>query len=167
MFAMKKINAKLAVMLVFCILSSAAFVGGIPMIIFCAANHVSIVMIAGIIMTAFDFYACPILWINFGGAVALKAVVKAVEEENLYTAEEIAVQQNKEVKIVVNQIRTCMQKGYIKGYLFDGEKLTLNENRKQGRRLINVKCANCGAAYGYYSDEEAVCPYCGTPANQK
>ena len=80
---MKKINAKLAVMLVFCILSSAAFVGGIPMIIFDAANHVSIVMIAGIIMTAFDFYACPILWINFGGVVALKAVVKAVEEEKL------------------------------------------------------------------------------------
>ena len=91
------------------------------MIIFGAANHIPVVMIAGIIMTAFDFYACPILWINFGGVVALKAVVKAVEEENLYTAEEIAVQQNKEVKIVVNQIRTCMQKGYIKGYLFDGK----------------------------------------------
>ena len=51
--------------------------------------------------------------------------------------------------------------------LFDGEKLTLNENRKQGRRLINVKCSNCGAAYGYYSDKDGVCPYCGTPAKHE
>lgn len=164
MLAMKKINAKLATILIFCILSSAALVGGVPMIIIGASNHISFVMITGIVLVAFDFYACPILWVNFGGASNLKTVVKAVEEENIYTVEGIAKQQNKQPEVVVNEIRTCMQKGYISGYLFDGEKLTLNENRKQGKRLLNVKCGNCGATYGYYSDEDGVCPYCGTPS---
>ena len=164
---MKKINAKLATILIFCILSSAAFVGGIPMIIIGASNHISIVMILGIIMVAFDFYACPILWVNFGNCANLKTVVKAVEEENIYTVQDIARQQNKQPKDVENQIRVCLQKGYIVGYLFDGERLTLNENRKQGKRLLTVKCRNCGATYGYYSDQDGVCPYCGTPAKHE
>ena len=163
---MKKINIKITVLAIFAVLSSLAFAGGGPLIGVGVANEIPAVMITGIVMVAFDFYACPILWIIFAGYLNLRTVVKAVEEENLYTVEEIAKQQNKDAQGVATQIRTSMAKGYLKGYLFDGEKLTLNENRKQGKRLLKTTCPNCGATYGYYSDEDGVCPYCGTPAGK-
>ena len=49
-------------------------------------------MLLGIVFTAFDFYACPILFSIYGGVNTLKKVVKAVEIDRIYDVKNIAVQ---------------------------------------------------------------------------
>ena len=48
-------------------------------------------MLLGIVFTAFDFYACPILFSIYGGVNTLKKVVKAVEIDRIYDVKNIAV----------------------------------------------------------------------------
>ena len=164
---MKKINSASARLLVFAILSACLFVGGIPMIIIGAANKMTAVMVLGIVFTAFDFYACPILFSVYGGVNNLKKVVKAVEIERIYDVKNIAVQTGLNEETVKADVLKCIGKGYIAGLLFDGETLRFNDNRKAERRVLHTKCPNCGAPIDYYADEAPVCPYCGASADKK
>lgn len=164
---MKKINSASARLLVFAILSACLFVGGIPMIIIGAINGMTVVMIFGIVFTAFDFYACPILFTGYGGMNNLKKVVRAVEVDRIYDLKNIAVQTGLNEETVKANILKCIEKGYIEGFLFDGEALRFNDNRKAERRKLHTKCPSCGAPIDYYADEAPVCPYCGASADKK
>ena len=159
---MKKINTKVAVMLTLSLISLAAFIAGIPMIVISASSS-KVLMIFGIIFVAFDFYACPMLFIQYGNSLALKRIVKAIVEERIYDVQNIATHTGNNPQAITEQIRTCISKGYVTGLLFDGEKLTYNDNRAEGRKILHVECKSCGATITYYSDETPVCPYCGTP----
>ncbi len=162
----KNINIKVNALLSFAVLSAILLVGGIPMIIIGASSQ-KIVMILGIIFVAVDFYACPVLFIKYGDAVSLKRVVKAVNEEHIYDIKIISAHTGKSAEVIRQQIRQCIDNGYIAGLLFDGEKLCFNDNQKADKKLISVKCLNCGATINYYSNENPVCPYCGTPYEKK
>lgn len=162
----KNINIKVTTSLIIAVLSAILFVGGIPMIIIGASSQ-KIVMILGIIFVAVDFYACPILFIKYGEAVSLKRVVKAVNEEHIYEIKTLSAHTGKTEEFIKQQIRQCIDNGYIAGLLFDGEKLYFNDNQKADKKLISVKCLNCGATINYYSNESPVCPYCGTPYEKK
>ena len=160
---MKKINAKVRTLLLLGTLSALLFVGGIPMIIVGAGKN-TLVMILGIVFVAFDFYACPILFVAVGNAKSLKRTVQAVMVEHLYAVSDIAVQTGKNEEQVKQEILTCIDKGYITGLLFDGTTLSYNDKRKADRELLHCKCENCGATVNYFSDDATpVCPYCGTP----
>ena len=161
---MKKLNQKITTILVFTILSAILLVGGIPMIIIGAGKN-TFVMVTGIIFTAFDFYACPMLFTFYGSLLSLKNTAKAVNDEHIYDVAQIAVQTGKNAEVVKADILKCLEKGYITGLLFDGEKLTFNQNKKADRMLLKGVCPSCGAPVKYYSDETPVCPYCGTPLN--
>ena len=161
---MKKLDKKITITLLFAIISAILFVGGIPMIIMGAGKN-TFVMVTGIIFTALDFYACPVLFSCYGSLLSLKNTAKAVNDEHIYDIEQIAVQTGKNADIVKADILKCLEKGYITGLLFDGEKLTFNQNKKADRTLLKGICPNCGAPVKYYSDETPVCPYCGTPLN--
>ena len=164
---MKQINKSATRLLVFAVLSVCLFVGGIPMIIIGAANKMTAVMVLGIVFTAFDFYACPILFSIYGGVNTLKKVVKAVEIDRIYDVKNIAVQTGLNEEIVKADILKCIEKGYITGLLFDGETLRFNDNRKAERRRLRTKCLSCGAPIDYYADESPVCPYCGASADKR
>ena len=163
---MKKINAKITTLLSFAILSAILFVAGIPMIII-GAGKMPVVMILGIIFTAFDFYACPLLFTSLGTVKSLKRTLSAILNEHLYTTDEIAKQTGKTAEVVKRDILTCIEMEYLTGLLFDGTTLSYNDNRKADKRLLTVKCVNCGAAISYYSDESPVCPYCGASQAKK
>lgn len=66
----KKIN----LLLFFGILSAILLVGGIPMIIIGAEKN-TFLLVTGIVFTAFDFYACPIIFSLYGSAVSLNHTV--------------------------------------------------------------------------------------------
>lgn len=166
---MDKISKKTNLLLFFGIVSALLLVGGIPMIIVGAGKNVPI-MIIGIIFTAFDFYACPILFASYGSAISTKNTVRCVMLEHIYSVKDIAVQTGKNEETVKSEILKALEKGYITGLLFDGERLVLNENKKAERRLLTAKCQSCGASVNYYADEpNPACPYCGTaikPSNK-
>ena len=160
------VQSKRKKILFWAIFGSIGFVIGIPMIIIGAANKMTAVMVLGIVFTAFDFYACPILFSIYGGVNTLKKVVKAVEIDRIYDVKNIAVQTGLNEEIVKADILKCIEKGYITGLLFDGETLRFNDNRKAERRTLHTKCPNCGAPIDYYADEAPVCPYCGASADK-
>lgn len=158
---MKKIDSKVATLLALAIISLTALVGGIPMIIVGSSSS-KVLLIFGIIFVAFDFYACPILFVQYGNARALQRVVRAVVVEHIYDVQTIASHTGNNPEQITDQIRMCIGKGYITGLLFDGEKLTYNDNREAGKTLLSVECKRCGAPVKYYSGETPVCPYCGS-----
>lgn len=162
---MEKANKKRTRLLTLAILSAFLFAGGIPAIIV-GAGRATWLMIVGIVLTAADFYACPLLFVSYGGAVSLCRTVRAVEEEHLYTVKEIAMQTRRPEGTVKEELYKCIDAGYLCGYLFDGENLTLNSNRSKESATCRVLCESCGAIYEYPVTEEGKCPYCGTPAKQ-
>ena len=163
---MNILDSTLKKRLVTSILSAVAFVVGIIMIILGAGRN-TIVTIIGIILTAFDFYACPLLFVSYNSLVSLRRTVKAVNEENIYSVQKIATHTIKKPAIVKQEITKAIEKGYIIGLLFDGETLSFNENKKANHTLLIAKCPNCGANVNYYSDETPICQYCGIALEEK
>ena len=98
---------------------------------------------------------------------SLLRVVELVERDNVYSVEEIASQTNCSKRDVLQKIRKALEKRYIEGYLLvDDSRLKLNENVRQKRARMTVKCHNCGAAVEI-SEADANCPYCGTVVTRK
>ena len=128
------------------------------------AGKNTFVLVMGIIFTALDFYACPILFSAYGSAQALNKTVHCVMNEHIYNVKDIAAQTGKNEETVKSDVLAAIGKGYITGLLFDGEKLTYNDNAKATGKTLRVKCDCCGAPVVYYSDEaNPTCPYCGNP----
>lgn len=162
---MKKINAKTTRLLIISIISGIALFGGIPLLTLGATREIPALLAIGIAMIVINFYACPLLIIYYVNVKTLKRTAKAVCEEHIYDVKTIALQTGKPEEFIKQQIFVCIEKGYITGFLFDGEKLTVNANIKANKKILSYKCPNCGATVTYYSNEHPVCPYCGTPKN--
>ena len=141
---MSKYKKDKSLMLFFAILLSVLFVAGIPGIVLSAGKS-AILLALSIICVAAGFYVMPILWIQFGSLCSLGRLIFAVENEYIYTVKDLAIYLNKDEKSVRNEINTCIRKRYLTGYLFDGETLTLNENKKVGKTVRTVVCSGCGA----------------------
>ena len=139
-------------------------VAGIPMIPVGFSLGYTFLGIIGIVFTAVGFYGCPLAWSTFGGYAPMVRVVYAIVHESMYSVSEIATYLRKNEKTVQGIITKCIDKLYLEGYFFDGEKLTLNENKKLKQKTAYTKCPNCGAPLPASSgaDGHIRCPYCDT-----
>ncbi len=153
---MSQIDKSKNVYLIFAILFSVMFVAGIPLIIMFASKSI-LLMVVGIIFVLFGFYGTPLLWINFGKMCSLSRIVTAVVDEHLTTNEEISKHLQIDQNSVKQMLTECINKRYITGFLYNGEKLELNEKKAPRKSL--QKCFNCG---GKLEDRgnEFFCPYC-------
>lgn len=163
---MQLLDKKVRVLLWTSVLVSVLFVAGIPMIIFGASRGVSLLLVAGIILTGGGFYATPLLWVAYGGQVVYRRLVYAVCREHILRTSELATQLGKGEEQTCQMIRVCIQKYYLPGYLFDGEVLTLNENTDPHQQLRSFVCESCGARFACEPGQPAVCPYCKTVAKE-
>lgn len=158
---MKQAKSKCVLYLCMAICSAILLVAGIPTLIIGAGRNTAM-LVAGIVMIAVNFYACPILFIVYGSAKSVYNTVRVIEDR-VYTVKDIAMHTGKNEETVKNDVLKAINFGYLEGYLFDGEKLTFNSNRKLGAETKVAKCENCGATYEYLSTESGNCPYCGSP----
>lgn len=142
----------LIVATVMSVLYPAAIVGLILSI-----GKIQWLMIVCIVYLGAGFYVIPIVWINYGDKITLSKVVMAVYSDKLYDVKSIAMQVSDTEQNVVNNIKKCIDKRYIVGYLFDGENLTVNERRAQ---VAQRKCPNCGAPLEK-KNGVLTCEYCG------
>jgi hypothetical protein len=142
------------------ILLSCMFAGGIPMIILGAVYSVLPVMIPGIAFTVAGFYGAPLVWVNYGNKLRLKRIVYAVEKEHLLTVQSIASQLSKSEKSVRGLLDECFRRGYLEGYIRQGDGIALNEAKAPEEKRHAAECKYCGAKFSYQG-ELAVCPYCG------
>ena len=157
---MEKIEKTLRTKFFAALVMSVLFVAGIPLIPVGAVNGIYPVMIVGIVFTAVGFYGTPILWTSYGATRSLRRVVFAVEKENLYSVQEIASQLSMSEKQVRGLLTDCFRKGYLEGYVREGDEITTLGGDKPGGRTRAAVCPYCGANFTYQG-RNAVCPYCG------
>lgn len=163
---MKKVKGKIQGLLIASVLLTIVFVGGIPMII-AGAGKSTFLLVTGIVFVAGGFYCMPVCWVMYGEAKKLARVVFAVEKECIYSVGDIAVHLSETPEVIKGYVQKCIDKGYLLGYIFDGEQLNANFNISKKDELINVKCEGCGAKYQSSPTSESVCPYCGSVNKHK
>lgn len=164
---MEKLRKRQNKILAIALTMSILFVVGIPAIVLGATNQIWIVMVLGIIFTVGGFYGMPLIWISYGSGFSMLRIVELVERDNVYSVAEIAKQVNAKPNEVMEKIRKALEKRYIEGFLIgeDGW-LRLNENVRQQRTKVAVKCHNCGATV-IVEETQADCPYCGSLVTRK
>ena len=153
---MKRIKNQLTVMLIVATVMSVLYAAAIVGLIL-SIGKIQWLMVVCIVYLGAGFYVIPIVWINYGDKITLSKVVRAVYSDKLYDVKSIAMQVSDTEQNVVNNIKKCIDKRYIVGYLFDGENLTVNERREQ---VAQRKCPNCGAPLEK-KNGVLTCEYCG------
>ena len=158
---MKKANQDKIKALIFALIATVLFIGGIPAIILGAGGRSPVVMWVGIVLVVLNFYVMPIAWIQYGEKGRLVRLVSAITQEYVMKTEDLSAHLSRTADEIKADIRLCVEKGYLKGYVFDGTELRINSNRNPVYEMIPVICPNCGAKFAYKRTEQPVCPYCG------
>ena len=89
-------------------------------------------------------------------------VVQAVTQEHLYTVADLAQRLSVNGKTASATLNNCIRKGYLVGYIREGDRLVLNENRALGPTQYTLVCSHCGATVELTKGDTARCPYCGS-----
>ena len=154
---------KKKIMLAVSIILTIGFPVGIVMTVLCAINKIWVLMALGIVLIVAGFYVAPICWTRIGGYSRTITLLRAIEEQNLYTVAELSTYMSTNEKTTVALIQSAIREGYLNKYLFvDNQRLELITARKQEMHHFSFKCANCGAdVYAEAQAPTAQCQYCG------
>lgn len=161
---MKKLNSEIRHMLIAAIVVTVLFVAGLPVLLlgtskaFAVAGVNTLFLVTGIVLLAGGFYATPILWVLYGGKRELLGFVSAIENRGLSTLEALASHTRLDADAVRAKIDLCFEKGYLDGYIRDGD--TLRRPNPEGE-LHSVICPACAARFEFRG-ESGKCPWCGT-----
>ena len=117
-----------------------------------------------IAIVAFDFYGLPFFWINFGSNIKVNRIYNAIEDEHLYNINDINKYTQINAKEIQEGVKKLIEKQILKGYLFDGNELTLNQRSKLKKNEFILVCPFCGGKkISYFVDEDKyICDYCGS-----
>ncbi len=161
----KSIKKSFARALIFTMFLPIGVVGIILTCTMHVANpYFALLLSLSIILAVLGFYGSPMTWVNYGSYVGLKNVLSLIENENIYSVQQISNQLSQNPKQVVTTITTLISKGYLRGYLFvDNDHLVLNTNTKLKDSKAKIKCENCGALTSQSLD---FCEYCGMKLNK-
>ena len=156
---MEKIRKNIRAKFYLALSSSIMFVIGIPLIpIFAGDNW--FLMILGIVLVVYGFYGTPLYWVSYAMSIRTKNVIEAIIYDHILTVSDLSNHLQLNEQDIINQINKIIKNRYIIGYLFDGVKLSLNENEKPQKKIKNVICVGCGASLTI-RDDSILCPYCG------
>ena len=144
-----------------CMFFSVGAVAGIPAIVFGAILRWWAMLAVGAAFVLVGFYGLPFFWVAYGSKAGLKRVVFAVVREHLLSVQAISRQLNKNEAEIRTKLDKCFEKGYIVGYIREGDFLRLNTNLPPSEEEVNAECAYCGAKYSHKLTELPKCPYCG------
>ena len=149
---MKKAKQSKSIWLAVVILTAITTVGALPGLILSAINDITWLMAVCLVVFIHGFFGITFYALALGGASRDVRVVDAVVNCHLTTVNDISMYVHTAYGTTAESIRRSMKKGYIKGYIFDGEELKPIEPPKESR------CEYCGRALPPTS---TYCPYCG------
>lgn len=155
---MKKLDSQIQKYLIAAIVVSILFAAGLPVLLLGTSGGNTFLLVLGIVLLAGGFYATPILWVVYGGKRELRSFVSAIEERGLSTVEQLASHTRLDADAVRAKIDLCFSKGYLEGYIRDGD--TLRRPNPEGE-LHSVVCPACAARFEFRG-ESGKCPWCGT-----
>lgn len=142
-------------------------IAGIPCIVVGATNMGDnkgfvALLVFGIVGTVLGFYGSPLMWTRLATVNQELTVVRAVTQEHLYTVADLAQRLSVNGKTASDTLNNCIRKGYLVGYIREGDRLVLNENRALGPTQYTLVCSHCGATVELTKGDTARCPYCGS-----
>lgn len=153
---------------------SVLLVAGIPCIVIGAkglhgphhaAGGFAALLAFGIIFVVLGFYGSPLAWVKYGTARQERTLVGAVVNEHLHTVADLAQRLNVNGMQASNLLNGCIRKGYLTGFIREGDSLVLNENTALAPTTYNVECSHCGASVTVQKGDSLRCPYCGSALN--
>jgi hypothetical protein len=140
-----------------CLIVSALFVVGIPMIPFGIGHHWLWMWIPGILFTGGGFFATPILWTFWGVAVGQRRLCLAIEEDGILAIDDLARNFGRRPRLMRMEVSALMNKRWLTGYKFNADKTALIAVEQKKPRIA-ARCPSCSAPV---PKDAAVCPYCG------
>ena len=84
--------------------------------------------------------------------------MQAVTQEHLYTVADLAQRLSVNGKTASATLNNCIRKGYLVGYIREGDRLVLNENRALGPTQYTLVCSHCGATVELTKGDTAPTP---------
>lgn len=157
---MERINKSIGKFLAVALSLSFGFPLGIVGIVFGATRGWTALLVVGIVLVVAGFYVMPLMWIKVGEKKQLRALLMLIENDYIYTVQELATQSNRKEDNVRTMIRKLIESSCLTGFLFKDDALILNDNVKQQKVREKKVCECCGAAM---EDDGTryVCAYCG------
>ncbi len=156
---MKSLKSSHTKTLFWALFLSVGFVFGILGIIFGATKGITLLLVAGIVMTVLGFYGAPLVWIKYGEQGSYLAVLDCIVNDNLLSINSIASSIGKQPKAVLGIVNQLIAKRYLKGYFVENGELKPIQNEQEDV-VITHKCPYCGATLSL-DKEISSCEYCG------
>lgn len=124
------------------------------------------VAITGIVFVVHGFFGLTFYWLWFAGLVQCYRIVRAVEKEYIYNANDIAMHLGINREAVIKNILRSIHNGWLVGLKFDGNNLVLNENQPLQRSGVKVQCAYCDTFF-IRTRNMFECPNCGSAITEE
>ena len=166
---MEQVHRSVKRVFTFALVWSILAVVGIPMIVFGAihlgdsgaAKAFAIAgFVLGLLFSGGGFYGVPLLWISYGSHRELARVVDAIDRLGLLTVDRLAAHLMMREKDVRTRIETCFTRGYLPGYVRQGDTLMRYTAVDPEEIEHTVECPSCAARFTYRGSR-GKCPYCG------
>lgn len=155
---MKKAKQSKNIWLAVVIITTVTAVAALPGLIISAVNDITWLMAVCLVVFIHGFFGITFYALALVGARRDARVVDAVVNCNLLTLNDISMYVHSDLNSTAESIRRSMKKGYIKGYIFDGNELLPIEPPKDNC------CEYCGRTLPPTAIE---CPYCGGTTAKK
>lgn len=149
---MKRARRKRDIWLAVVIVTAITGVAGLPGTVLGAVNHIYALMGASILLLIHGFFGITFYAIAYANAARDFRVMKAVSG-GVHTLTDLSMNTGLPINVVGESLTRCMKRGYLEGYLFDGNALTEIVPKES-------KCEYCGRMVSSNTFE---CPSCGAP----
>lgn len=157
---MKKLKQDKFKMLLIAITLTLFLICGVPAIIFGASKNITLLLIAGIVMTALGFYCMPLTWVFYVEKCKYVSVLDCIVNDNILKVDNLKQNLGCDETQIVKIINYLINKRYLVGYLFIDNK-ELKKMQQEKEILITNKCPYCGANIEL-DNEVVTCQYCNS-----
>lgn len=134
------------------------FVAGIPGIVLGAVYGIGVLLGISIACVVLGFYGAPVAFVKFDALRNKYRIAEAITEEQIDSVDELSSHFGIKQKFVQNTIREMISAGMLKGYVFDGQTLSIREKQNKNASVVG-KCPQCGANM-IVVDNTVKCEYC-------
>ena len=139
------------------IVTAVTAVAGLPALIVFAINDMMALMAVALVLFLHGFFGITFYALALSGASHDVRVVDAIDGQGLTNINDIAMCSALPIGSTADSIRRCMKRGYIVGYIFDGNDLIPIEKKE-------YFCEYCGKTVA--ADTE-ICSSCGAHIRER
>ena len=116
---MKVLKSLLASIWLVAIIYSVLFVIAIPVLCLTAGKNIAL-MVVSIVIIALGLPFIPLIWVQFSKLFSLRSITAAIEEEKIYSVDELAKRLHVSRRCVCRRIRRLLRRRILREYFFDG-----------------------------------------------